>query len=166
MNKLRVFSYGSNMLERRIKGRISTVQYLGQAVLEGYKLVFNKKSKDDSAKANLVPLEGGRVYGVVYELSQADKTTLDRYEGLGFGYNDVKVNITYTEGAVADQVHCYIAQDENYMSKDSKPYHWYKNYVIKGAIEHNLPESYISEIVEVESIEDPDKVRRAKNALD
>jgi hypothetical protein len=44
-----------------------------------------------------------------------------------------------------------------------KPYHWYKQLVLAGARYHQFPESYISYLEEVESINDPDNTRRLSN---
>ena len=41
------------------------------------------------------------------------------------------------------------------------PYHWYKSFVLEGAIENRLPEEYIDLIRHVESIDDLD-VQRAR----
>jgi gamma-glutamylcyclotransferase len=44
-----------------------------------------------------------------------------------------------------------------------KPYHWYKEFVVRGAEEHGLPAGYIVGIRAVESQEDRYEGRRNKN---
>ncbi|RQP31495.1 gamma-glutamylcyclotransferase [Burkholderia ubonensis] len=43
-----------------------------------------------------------------------------------------------------------------------RPYHWYKQHVLAGAQEAHLPASYIAAIERVESIEDTDSARVAR----
>jgi hypothetical protein len=43
------------------------------------------------------------------------------------------------------------------------PYSWYKDFVLAGCAEHNLPPDYVSRYVEsVRSTEDPDRARDAR----
>jgi hypothetical protein len=51
-----------------------------------------------------------------------------------------------------------------YKFNDSlKPYHWYKDFVVSGARENNLPRDYIKLLEREESIDDSDKSRVDKN---
>jgi hypothetical protein len=43
-----------------------------------------------------------------------------------------------------------------------KPFHWYKEHVVRGAKEHNLPAEYIKTIEAVESVPDPDPKNHGK----
>ena len=40
-----------------------------------------------------------------------------------------------------------------------RPYHWYREHVLRGALEHDLPKAYIAAIRAVESIGDPESGR-------
>ena len=43
-----------------------------------------------------------------------------------------------------------------------KPYHWYKQYVVAGAKEHLLSPEYIAGLEKVESVNDPNRAREAR----
>jgi hypothetical protein len=56
----------------------------------------------------------------------------------------------------------YIAAPD-YIDDRLKPYGWYKQFVLAGALEHGLPSDYIAERIEsVEATDDPDKKRDKK----
>jgi gamma-glutamylcyclotransferase len=90
-----VFSYGSNMLTSRLKTRAPSAQPLGTAFLERFALRWNKRSQDGSGKCSIE--ETGRrddlAWGVIYELSIADKKQLDEFDGLGRGYGERRVTV-------------------------------------------------------------------------
>jgi gamma-glutamylcyclotransferase len=43
------------------------------------------------------------------------------------------------------------------------PYHWYKDFVVEGALEHGLPEDYVASLRTFQSQPDPDRRRREEN---
>lgn len=51
---MKIFCYGSNMSSERITERCSSSRFISRARVTGWKLLFNKRSKDGSGKANLV----------------------------------------------------------------------------------------------------------------
>ena len=61
---------------------------------------------------------------------------LDRIEG---GYERVTVRVRQPNGNVVEAV-TYISDE---LTKDARPYSWYKKLIISGAREHNLPQDYI-----------------------
>jgi len=88
------FAYGSNMSVRRLQQRIPSANPIGPAVLQEHLLKFHQvSSNDDSAKCDAT--HTGRpedtVLGVVFEISEADRSTLDQVEGLGLGYERKQV---------------------------------------------------------------------------
>jgi hypothetical protein len=46
-----------------------------------------------------------------------------------------------------------------------QPYHWYKEHVLRGAVENHLAAAYIQAIEEISSIVDPDRKRDASELL-
>jgi len=80
---------------------------------------------------------------------------LDKKEGLGFGYEQKEVDIITSNG---DTVKAFTYYATN-IDETLKPYSWYKEHVIRGAVENKLPKSYISNIEAIEAIEDPDRER-------
>lgn len=162
-DKIRVFSYGSNMLFQRLANRITGIQKIGTGWVNGYQFTFNKISKDGSAKANLIKGdEENKVFGVVYEFDISQKEKLDKFEGKGYGYEDTKLLVHYSEDS-KEEVWCYLVLDEKFTKEDFLPYHWYKEFVLRGAKENKLPALYTNEIEELSSQEDSNQERREKN---
>ena len=144
MSNMLIFAYGSNMSCRRLKNRCASALIKEIAFAEGYKLMFNKKSSDGSAKANIQKTDTiSLVWGVMYEISQEDKSELDRIEGKGYGYEEQFIFVKTAAGDLYECI-CYIVMDKKYTTDDSLPYDWYLNHCITGAAENNLPKEYVS----------------------
>ena len=146
---MKIFCYGSNMNTERITERCSSSRFISRAKVNGYKLLFNKRSKDKSGKANLIYTgDKSSVWGVIFDISEDQKPILDKAEGLGKGYDEYKLIVINDLGEEIECV-CYIATDEKYLDNNLKPYDWYKEYCLIGAKQHNLPEDYILTIESV-----------------
>ena len=143
----------------RISRRISSAAVLSTAYLPGHILRFHKKSVDGSAKCDIehTRTPADIVHGVVFRISRKEKHVLDHYEGLGNGYEDKQVTI-YLDGGEPVAVTTYYA---THIDASLKPYHWYKEHVLRGAREHALPAGHIRAIEAVESIADPNAANHA-----
>lgn len=89
-----VFTYGPETLQARMYDRVGVSDLLGPALLEGYRLVFNKpnhKDKDEGL-ANLEQKEGSTVFGLVYDLKPAQATLLEGFFG-GYESRNLRVGI-------------------------------------------------------------------------
>ncbi len=140
---MKIFCYGSNMNTERITERCSSSCFISRAKISGYKLVFNKRSKDKSGKANLVHTgDKSLVWGVIFDISEDQKPLLDAAEGLGRGYDEYKLQVINDLEQEIECV-CYIATDPKYLDDNLKPYDWYRDFCLLGAKEHNLPEEWI-----------------------
>lgn len=153
------FAYGSNMLSRRLRARTPSATAKGVGYLRGRRLTFDKVSTDGSGKCDIEPTphQTDRVYGVLFEIANNERAALDEAEGLGQGYREERVTVITSSGNV-DAV-AYTATN-----KDAalRPYHWYKAYVVCGAKEHDLPTDYIAAIETVDSVDDADTGRCAR----
>jgi gamma-glutamylcyclotransferase (GGCT)/AIG2-like uncharacterized protein YtfP len=131
------------MNTERITERCSSSRFISRAKVNGWKLLFNKRSKDKSGKANLIYTgDMSLVWGVIFDITEDQKPLLDKFEGLGKGYDELKLKVISDLDEEIECV-CYIATDEKYLDNNLKPYDWYKEYCLIGAKQHNLPEDYI-----------------------
>ena len=151
------FSYGSNMSVRRIGERVPSAMPVAVARLAQHRLIFHKVGKDGSAKCDAAETEypDACVIGVVFDICASGKANLDRNEGLGQGYEDKRVLVEVADGQTLEVV-TYCA---THVNASLKPFHWYKEHVLRGAREHRLPDYYIRAIECVESIRDHDSMR-------
>jgi gamma-glutamylcyclotransferase (GGCT)/AIG2-like uncharacterized protein YtfP len=156
----RYFAYGSNMLTQRLNAedRAPSARPLSTGFIEGRRLSFDKLGKDGSGKCDAEPTgnRSHRVYGVVFEVGRHEEHALDLVEGLGWGYAKRLVHVTAAAGLV--EAMTYVAKRKDRLLR---PYHWYKEITIAGALEHGLPPEYIESLRAIESIEDHDRRRRA-----
>ena len=135
------FAYGSNMLTRRLAARTPSATATGIGFVEGHRLTFDKVSIDGSGKCDIEETTNpdDRVYGAIFRIATAESGDLD-----------AKTAITY------------IATKKE---SGRLPYHWYKAFVIAGAVEHGLPDAYIGWLRTVGSQPDLDADCRAENEV-
>jgi gamma-glutamylcyclotransferase (GGCT)/AIG2-like uncharacterized protein YtfP len=157
-----VFAYGSNLCMQRMRSRVLSAQAVSIGYVGYRRLVFHKRGVDGSAKANAAysAVSTDRIWGVVYRLTTADKSILDEYESLGVGYDQEEVDVVHVAGSRPAWM--YVARSEA-IAHSLLPYSWYHDYIVQGACQHGLPESYIDHLRSFESLVDPDSARHARN---
>ncbi|MBK8088825.1 MAG: gamma-glutamylcyclotransferase [Chitinophagaceae bacterium] len=157
-----IFAYGSNMNINRLAQRVPSATKVTNVFLPGYKLVCNKVSKDGSVKANILnsDIPGDIVWGVLFKIDSKEKSLLDKAEGLGKGYNEDCLTF-YDESNSQYVAQVYIA-DTNSINNNLVPYDWYKEFIVTGAIQNQLPADYILLLQSIICISDPDEERRIK----
>jgi len=156
------FAYGSNMLTRRLTARTPSAVSVGNAYVEGYRLTFDKVSTDGSGKCDIEATGNSAdlVWGVLFRIVTAEAADLDDAEGLGRGYRKGEVEAVAASTKTLATAYFGTKKDPSRL-----PYHWYKAFVVAGAIEHALPPDYIAALRNVPSQEDPKASRRAKTKL-
>ena len=136
MPRTRIFAYGSNMHPDRMRERVPGAVARAKARLEGHRLVLNKRGRDGSAKANLAPDAGGRVWGVLWEMDEDGARRLDGHEG---GYERVRVSVRTEAGPV--EAFAYVSTR---LHDDEVPYDWYLDYIVEGARAFGFPDDYVA----------------------
>jgi hypothetical protein len=146
------------MCTGRLVARVKSVVFVDIGYVVNRKLTFDKVSIDGSGKCDiqLTNNPDDAVYGVVFSIPCSGRDALDKIEGVGNGYSAGEVSVVTASRVILASL--YFATNTN---ATLRPYDWYKNYVVSGAIEHGLPEAYIARLKEVESIPDPN-FKRAK----
>jgi gamma-glutamylcyclotransferase (GGCT)/AIG2-like uncharacterized protein YtfP len=153
-------AYGSNLHPLRLQQRGVQAQFEGTVQLDDYRLRFAKRSMDGSAKCTIEPAPGHIVHAAIYVMQPNSLELLDRFEGLGRGYERQQLDIRLASGVV--QAITYQASIE-YIDPSLEPYHWYKYLVVCGAQYHGFPADYITAIKATTSSADTDTARQRKN---
>jgi hypothetical protein len=158
--KISYFAFGSNLSSQRLLARIPNACKHSVAILPGHRLCWHKKSQDLSGKCDIAITDDPRdiVYGVIYQMSHANKLELDAYEGAGIGYERRQISVTALHGETIDAFTYYALE----IDQRRQPYHWYKEHVVRGAREHALPAHYIEHIEATPSIDDHDADRHSR----
>ena len=150
------FAYGSNMLGARILQRIPGAKLVGRGILRSYELKWHKVGQDGSGKCDVVSVNDrcSVVHGVVYALSSHEKELLDRFEGLGSGYDERNVEVEMTGTRVSAWIYHATNIDSSLL-----PFTWYRALVAAGAREHGLPAEYVGHILAVSARDDDNEAR-------
>jgi len=152
------FSYGSNMSTKRLAHRVPSATFVVVATLTKHILKFHKVgSIDGSGKcdASETTNHSNQIIGVVFDILESEKPVLDKKEGLHNGYEEKTVKVNSITGEILETTTYYATNCD----PSVKPFHWYKEHVIRGAKENGLPEIYIQSFLDVESIADPNSER-------
>jgi hypothetical protein len=153
------FAYGSTMCAGRLRRGVPSATFVNIAKLAGHSFRFHKRSTDGSGKGDA--FETGNpldiVWGVIFDIDERQKATLDEAEGLGVGYEEKTANVLNESGQEYVVV-LYVAE-ANSTDNTFRPYSWYKRFVIDGARQHDLPDEYVNAIVAMADGGDLDRAR-------
>lgn len=144
---------------KRLLDRVPSAKKVDVGILENHKLQFHKISnKDYSAKCDAYETGNPehKIHGVVFYITEDEKPVLDKHEGFGNGYEQKYVEILLNNGVTINAFTYYATS----VNPDLKPLDWYKEHVLRGAIENELPIEYIRGIETIEHLEDFNIERR------
>ncbi|MEQ9354344.1 gamma-glutamylcyclotransferase [Coleofasciculus chthonoplastes] len=138
------FAYGSCMCPVDLKRSLNESTHafvLGSAVLNGYRLGFNRKSvKRNCGVLDIVPDVNATVEGVLYRLPERFSDPLDHREEVPRGgYRRETVQVC-CQGRIYHNVRTYVVVEK--LAEELAPNDWYFNVVLRGAITCGLSESY------------------------
>lgn len=125
------FAYGSNLWVPQMRSRCPSATPQGTAVLDGWRLVYDKPSTDGSAKLNVRRDPGSTVSGVLYEIEDGERQKLDAAEPL---YTPIGVDIGHRRALT------YTYEGDPH---DRPPYDWYVAVAIAGAAQHGLTDHHL-----------------------
>jgi gamma-glutamylcyclotransferase len=158
---MKYFAYGSNMSLPRLKKRVPSAVRIGAFKLSEHSLRFHKVSKKDgSGKCDALFTGNPNDYivGALFEISDNDKGSLDRAEGLGYGYKQKQVLVNDAQGNAIEAVAYYATNTDSSL----QPYSWYLYHVIYGAKETGVPADYLDTLSATDSKKDQDTERDAR----
>ncbi len=152
------------MLALRLQKRCPSAVFAETASAEGYAVNFSKLGRDVSGKGALFEKQNCTALGVVFEISKSDLKSLDKAEGVWFGYDRREDFEVVTNSGKTLVTTTYLPPK---MDVNLKPFGWYLALVVAGAIENGLPQDYIEKLKSTpyETDETPDRPSRL-DALD
>jgi len=129
---LKYFAYGSNMDPERMRRRGIRFSRREHAVLEGFRLEFNKVSSRNPREgyANIVKDPESVVEGILYEIKESDLRKLDRREGYPSHYRRTRVYLKLDNGERVEAI-TYIAQPEK-VESGLRPSKEYLSHLLRG----------------------------------
>ncbi|QDU64710.1 hypothetical protein Pan216_56010 [Planctomycetes bacterium Pan216] len=158
---MKYFAYGSNMFSRRLRKRLDSVIVIGTAILRRHRLTFHKRGRDGSGKCNVVPSAhpDDHVHGVLYLIG--DPETIHDLDEIERGYERRHVVIEHHASGVEERATCYFAEPD-VIDDELIPFGWYRDFVLAGAHEHDLPPGYRKALSAIPTRKDPHHERRSK----
>lgn len=149
LEKYYYFGYGSNMdidlLRRRIGN--NTIIPVSYGLLENYRLIFPR------GVGSVIPDDNYAVYGCVFLLTQQELKKLDVVEGYredrerslnSYNRDPIEIILPTNEKIIAD-IYIQVRETEDLPSNS------YKQTIIKGANDCNLPREYIDWLENIET---------------
>ena len=158
------FAYGSNLLHERLHARVPQARFVSIGHIPGWRFALNIRSGDGSAKATAMHTGQPEdvLHGVIYELDAAGKATLDGYEDVGGAYRIE--HATAEANAGPREVYLYVG-NESRTVEGLAPYDWYLGFIIAGARQRGLPQSFTDELAAIQPMPDLNAERSRTNWL-
>ncbi len=116
------FAYGSDLDRKQMSARCPDSEPRFVATLPNHRLIFTGWSRQwRGGIASIKPLQGERVAGAVYEISERDLRLLDRYEGYPANYDRVTKRVITDSGQWLEVV-TYIKRQQSEETEPSRDY--------------------------------------------
>jgi|WetSurMetagenome_2_1015567.scaffolds.fasta_scaffold210809_1 gamma-glutamylcyclotransferase len=133
------------MSSENIIKRLSDVEFHRTGKIDDMILLCNKRSTDGSGKANIIPSKGDEVWGVLYYLNKSQLEILDKIES---GYHREEQEILLNSGT-STRAEVYASLN---IREDPVATEYYKNNIVKGAMEHDLPDFYVNHLKQIKTL--------------
>ena len=155
-------AFGSNLHPVRLSERIGSLECLGRVCLPGWRLCFDKRGSDGSAKANLraAPGSAHEAWGALFRLERSQYSKLDHFEGCGRGYETFWLDLTFEDQEI--EVLTYLTPS-HWRLNNGIPHDWYRELVALGARYHDFPQAVQEAIAAVPAAPDPDPERARRH---
>jgi gamma-glutamylcyclotransferase len=139
---------------QQIQKRCPSARFIGVALLRDHKLAFTRRSiRRGCGVADAVPRPGQKLWGVVYEIADLDVGELDKFEGYTPGGNKNSyfrrecVVLLNDDAQRPMTVSTYFGDPQ---PDPPMPNAEYKNLILTGAQQWQLPAEYIRELKGIE----------------
>ncbi len=110
------FAYGLDVNKKQMKERAPDSKPISPATLPNYKLVFVGWSRAwQGGIANVRRVQGSKVRGAVYDISDKDLNKLDKIMGFPSDYTRIQVNVFDEDGTPMEAAtYVKVGQSEEY----------------------------------------------------
>lgn len=137
------FAYGDRMSTTTMQRHAPHARLVGPAILAGYRLAFNVRSGSwGGGAANAVADPHGTLWGVLWEVDEADLTELDSYRGDDETQrHDLDVDVQGPEGTVSARTFA-VTSHESFI----RPTERYLDMLKANAAGQGLPEEALASI--------------------
>ena len=138
MNRI-YLAYGSNMNLEQMKYRCPKAKVLGSAVLDGWRLMFRRKTRP---VATIEKEKGCTVPVVLWKITAECEKSLDRYEGFPYFYKKEDVTVDFNGKQVTAMAYIMTPGYE-----PGKPHDDYYNTILEGYRDNGIDPAPLDEAV-------------------
>ena len=101
---VRYFAYGSNMSPKVIENVCPSYKFIARACLIDHRLAFTRRSvRWEAGVADIVFAPGMTVWGILFEIDDADLASLDKKEAYGRAYDRITVQVDTKDHSESDR---------------------------------------------------------------
>jgi gamma-glutamylcyclotransferase (GGCT)/AIG2-like uncharacterized protein YtfP len=134
MDQRLYFAYGSNINLDQMAHRCPGAVPVMPVALRGYELSF----RGMSGVATILPKEGAKVHGLLWDLTPACEQSLDHYEGYPHLYSKESVVVINEKDNTGYRVMAYIMTSAH-AKIPQEPSSWYFNGILDGYKQNGIP---------------------------
>jgi hypothetical protein len=136
------FAYGSNIDRLQVAERLSPSYFhsVELGILENCELVFNKKSDDGTAKANIREPNNKMVYGLLYKMDESDIKALAGYEK---GYDKIPKMVKRVFDKKEYEADVFVYKHDREEFSPSKKY---AEKIVNAMDKEEFPKDYVEEL--------------------
>ncbi|TGZ67921.1 hypothetical protein CRM22_004523 [Opisthorchis felineus] len=143
------FAFGSNLLKQRIQLMNPSAEFIGVGLLVNYALTFCGVSHSwGGSPATIVRKESHCVYGAIWRLADSDLSSLDAQESVPVLYSPVFVSVCLEADGELKYLTCRSYATVSHQVGRPSPH--YLDIILRGAIQCNLPGTYIDQLRNIE----------------
>ena len=143
------FAYGSNMNWPQMQRRCPSAKFVCVACLPNYQFGITRHSRlRDCGTANVFSSAGAAVWGIVYDVSDADLIVMDGFED---GYRREFLSVSpANNGDASITALVYVAEiDTNVPLPNAE----YKRVLVEGAKHWQIPAPYLTMLEGIEAVQ-------------
>ncbi|OON16465.1 AIG2-like family protein [Opisthorchis viverrini] len=143
------FAFGSNLLKQRIQLKNPSAEFIGVGRLVDYALTFCGVSHTwGGSPATIVRKESHCVYGAIWRLADSDLPSLDAQESVPVLYTPLFVSVCLEADGELKHLTCRSYATVSHQVGRPSPH--YLDIILRGAIQCNLPGTYIEQLRNIE----------------
>lgn len=151
------FAYGSNLSRTQMADRCPSAVFVARALLPDHVLTFPRWSaRRKCGVGGIAARTGGKVWGVVYRIAARDIVSLDASEGYDSNHpphenNYIRAAVEIMREGRPDDLLTVLTYFAVAMPGKHIPSADYRDTIIRGAREHDLPSDYIAglEVIQI-----------------
>ena len=147
------FAYGSNMNPAQMAERCAAARVVCAACLPGHRLAFYGRNRVwDGGQETVEQQSGQQVWGVLYELLFGDAASLDVWSSVRLDGGGAYFHYPVLVRDATGREHTAVLYKKDVLGPPVPPSSQYLAHIAAGAEAHGLPDSYVQQLKNLQSV--------------